>query len=125
MSRMMATMEPLVRQAIAEMYAIHFPEAELGAIDAFFATLSGVAYARQSYLMTSDPRMAAAMRKLSDERLTSEQVAALETAAASATADLPPQRNLADLTSNQRKALAQMLGIAVEDLEYTLPDAAP
>lgn len=123
MGRMMDTVEPLMRQALAELYAIHFDAAQLADIDGFFATPSGAAYARQSYLMASDPRMTGTMMAVLPQAF--QQVAAMETETAAATADLPPQRNLADLSSNQRKALAQMLGIAVEDLEYALPDVAP
>jgi Uncharacterized protein conserved in bacteria (DUF2059) len=117
----METMEPLLRQAMAEMYAIHFSAAELADIDAFFATPSGAAYARQSYRMSSDPRMTGAMMGIIPQAL--GQVAALEGEAAGAMAGLPPQRHLADLSSNEKKLLAQWLGIGVEDLEFTLIDA--
>lgn len=121
MGRMMQAIEPVVRQAIAELYAIHFTEAQLADIDAFFATPSGAAYASQSYRMASDPRLTATMMQMMPQAM--EQMVSLQVDMDAALADLPPQRGYADLTSNQRKLLAQWLGITAEDLEYTLMDA--
>lgn len=123
MGRVMQAVEPEVRQTIAELYAIHFSEAQLTDIDAFFATPSGAAYARQSYRMASDPRLTATMMQMMPQAM--EQMVSVQVDLDAALADLPPQRNYADLTPNQRKLLAQWLGVAAEDLEYALMDATP
>jgi Uncharacterized protein conserved in bacteria (DUF2059) len=60
MGRMWSAMEPPMRKAMAELYAINFTEAELADIDAFFSTPTGAAYARKSFTMASDPRVMAA-----------------------------------------------------------------
>ena len=123
MGRVMQAVEPVVRQAIAELYAIHFTEAQLADIDAFFATPSGAAYARQSYQMASDPRLAGTMMRMMPEAM--GQMGSIQAELDAALADLPPQRDYADLTPNQRKLLAQWLGVAAEDLEYALMDVTP
>lgn len=115
--------EPVVRQAVAELYAVHFSDAQLADIDAFFSTPSGAAYASQSYRMASDPRLTATMMTMMPQAM--EQMGAIEAELDAAMADLPPQRNYADLSDNQKKLLAQWLGLAVQDLEYTLIDATP
>lgn len=121
MNRVMQAVEPVVRQAIAELYAIHFTQAQLADIDAFFATPSGAAYASQSYQMASDPRLMGTMMRMMPEAM--GQMGSIQAELDAALADLPPQRNYADLTTNQRKLLAQWLGVPGQDLEYALMDA--
>ena len=58
---MLAALEPTMRTAMAELYAVHFTDAELADIAAFFATTSGATYARQSYALASDPRLLSAV----------------------------------------------------------------
>lgn len=123
LGRLMAAMEPALRQGIAELYAINFSESELADIDAFFATPSGAAYARQSYTMASDARLTGRMMGNLSQII--EQMAAVQGELDAATADLPPQRNYADLTGNQRKLLAQWLGLSAEDLQFLLLSAGP
>ncbi len=115
MSRMTEAMEPALRQAMAELYAIHFTEQELRDIDAFFATPSGASYASQSYAMMSDQRLAAASMAILPA--ITHGMAEMEVQMTAATADLPSPRGFAELTANQRKTLANMLGFTVEDLQ--------
>jgi len=119
-NRVMDTVEPLVRQAFAELYAINFSVAELGEIQAFFATPTGAAYAQRSYQMASDPRLSRAIMTMLPAAMA--QIEGLRAEAEAAVADLPPPRNYADLNSGQRKLLARLLGTAEEDLPYTLVD---
>ena len=118
MAGVMDVMEPPMRQAMAELYAINFTEAELADIDAFFATPTGAAYARKSYTMASDPRIAAASMSVLPAMMAG--FADMEAEMAAATADLPAERYWDDLTTTERKQLARLLGMSEEDLQYTL-----
>ena len=120
MSGVMDAMEPPMRQAMAELYAINFTEAELADIDAFFATPTGAAYARRSYTMASDPRMTAASMSAMPAMM--QGMADLESELAAATADLPSERTWADFSASERKQLARLLGYSEEELELTLQD---
>ncbi len=115
-ARMMAAIEPGIRQAMAELYAIYFTGEELAQIDAFFTTPVGANYARQSLRMGSDPRLAGAMMQQMPAMF--EAAASMEAEMAALTADLPAARSLGDLSETERKGLASLLGMAVEDLEY-------
>lgn len=115
-ARMMAAFEPGIRQAMAELYAIYFTGEELAQIDAFFTTPAGANYARQSLRMSSDPRLAGAMMQQMPAMF--EAAASMEAEMAALTADLPAARSLGELSDTERKGLASLLGMAVEDLEY-------
>ncbi len=115
MSRMTEAMEPALRQAMSDLYAVHFNAQELRDIDAFFTTPTGAAYAARSFSMMSDPRLAAATVAVMPTIFGGLED--IETQMAAATADLPSPRGFADLTSNERKTLANMLGYTVEDLQ--------
>lgn len=116
--RMMGAIEPAMRTALAELYAIHFTDGEMADISAFFATPSGASYARKSLTMTSDPRLAATIMQQMPAMF--EAMAEMETEMAALTADLPPVRTYADLSPAERKGLAQMLGMTAEDLQFAL-----
>jgi Uncharacterized protein conserved in bacteria (DUF2059) len=116
MTGLMNAMEPAMRGAMVEIYAVHFNQSELTDIAAFFATTSGASYARQSFAIASDRRLMAAvlaeMPNLTGEMMT--MAGQME----AAVADLPPARGFAELASHERKRLADMLGMTVEDLDY-------
>jgi hypothetical protein len=115
-ARMMAAIEPSIRQAMAELYAIYFTGEELAQIDAFFSTPAGANLARQSLRMGSDPRLAGAMMQQMPAMFAA--AAAMEAEMAALTADLPAPRSLGDLSDTESKGLASLLGMVVEDLEY-------
>lgn len=117
MGGLMNAMEPAIRSAMSELYAVHFNDSELADIAAFFATTSGATYARQSYVLASDPRLLAAV--FSEMPVIMDGMMAMQQQLADATADLPPARTFADLSSNERKRLADLLDMTVEDLEYS------
>lgn len=118
MGNLMNVMEPAMRRAMTELYAVHFSDGELADIAAFFATTSGATYARQSYALASDPRLLTAV--FSEMPAFMGGMMTMQQQLEEATADLPPARTLAELTPNERKRLADMLGMTVEDLEYSM-----
>ncbi len=52
---LMSRMEPQIRVGLSRAYARKFDAAQLGDMNAFFATPSGAAYARESLLLMVDP----------------------------------------------------------------------
>ena len=120
--KMMTAMEPSVREAMAQLYAINFNAAELTDIDAFFSTPSGAAYARKSFTMVSDPRMAGVMMQSMPAMMGSfEQI---EADMATAVAGLPPVRTYADLEDAQRDRLAELTGLDQTAIEEGMARAA-
>ena len=60
MAEVATIMEPTMRKAMAELFAINFEASELGELDAFFSTAVGSKFARESYKMAADPRILSA-----------------------------------------------------------------
>lgn len=120
--KMMNAIEPTMRDAMAELYAIHFNARELADIGAFFSTDSGAAFARKSFTMASDPRMMAATMEAMPQMVGS--FAEIEADLAAAVADLPPVRTYADLDDAQRARLAELTGLDQTEIEEGLARAA-
>jgi hypothetical protein len=118
MGRLMDAMEPPMRKAMTEAYAITFTDQELADIDAFFSTETGISYARKSFALASDPRiMAASMESLP---VIMGSIGELETEMEAAVADLPEPRTFAQLSADERTRLAELLGWSVEELEANM-----
>ena len=62
--------EPPIRMALARIYARRYSLAELGELDAFFATPTGARYAADSMTLMNDPEMVQAMASVVGELLT-------------------------------------------------------
>ena len=120
--KMMTAMEPAMREAMTQLYAVNFSAGELADIDAFFSTPSGAAYARKSFTMASDPRMAGAMMQAIPDMM--GPLAEIETDMAAAIADLPPARTYADLDAEQRERLAALTGLDQAAIEEGMARAA-
>lgn len=118
LGRMMEAMEPPMRKAMTELYAINFTEAELSDIDAFFSTPSGATYARKSFTMASDPRVIAATMEAMPSLMA--PIAEMEELAKAATADLPPARSFAELTGAERARIAALTGFTEAEIEEAL-----
>ena len=123
MARMMAGIEPVMKNVMAELYAINFTARELADIDAFFATPSGAAYARRSLAMGSDPRMAGAMMQAMPSMF--EGMATLEAELAAATAHLPAPRSYDDLSLAQRSRLSALTGLSKNEIEAGMASRQP
>ena len=118
MAVMMDAMEPGMRKAMAELYAINFNQTELAEIEAFFLTETGASYARKSFTMSSDPRILSATMEAMPAMM--ETIGSLEQKLAEATADLPAKRSFADLTPAEQAKVAELTGYAVEEIEGNL-----
>ena len=118
MASMAGAMEEPIRRVMAELYAIYFTSEELADIGTFFATPSGATYARQSFSMGSDPRLMGAMMQEMPAMMTA--MVTMEAQLEASTSDLPAPRTLAELTPTERKGLARLVGMTVEELELQI-----
>jgi hypothetical protein len=118
MKTMMVAMEPPMRKAMAELYAINFNEAELADIDAFFSTPTGASYARKSFTMASDPRIVAATFEALPAIM--GPIGEMEEKVKAATADLPAERSFAELSAAERARITALTGLSAEDIEDLL-----
>lgn len=114
MTNMMNAMEPTMREAMTEVFAIQFSVQELNDINAFFSTESGAAFAKKSMNMSSDPRVLGASMKAMPEMMAS--FANMEAQMEAATADLPQPRGFADLSAEEQRRMAELTGFTVDEL---------
>ena len=118
MKEVLALMEPRVRRAMAELYAIRFSASDLVEIDAFFSTATGAKYARESFHMASDPRIMAASMEAMPALM--GIAAGMEARMAERMADLPAPREFADLSPDEQAKVAAVTGFTVEDIQANL-----
>lgn len=118
MKKMMATMEPTMRTAMTEAYAIYFDEQELADIHAFFSTDSGLSYARKSFTMSSDPRILAASMEALPAMMAS--FADMEAQMEAATAGLPEPRGWGDLSAADRARISALTGLEQDEIEENM-----
>ncbi|AKM09040.1 DUF2059 domain-containing protein [Croceicoccus naphthovorans] len=104
----MTTMEPAMREGLAEAYADRFSAAELNELTAFFATPTGGKYAANSMMIFMDPKMMAKMQESMPRIM--EAMPALIGKAQEATAHLPKPRKPEDLSEAERKQLMDLAG---------------
>jgi hypothetical protein len=118
LSNMMASMEPSMREALADVYAKRFTLEQLNDMNRFFATPSGTAYASNSMLIMMDPDVIGRISKDTPKMIQDfmAQLPAIEKTVNAATADLPKARSYADLTPDQKTRLANLLGVDEKDL---------
>ena len=121
MREMMTVMEPTMRKAMSELYAINFSQKELDDIEAFFQTDSGTAYARKSFTMSSDPRILAASMESLPQMMGA--IGDMEKKIAAAGADLPAKRSFADLSQADKAKIATLTGYSVEQIQGLLAES--
>lgn len=123
MGQVMGALEPAMRKAMSEVYAVYFDEAQLKDIRSFFATPTGTAFAQQSMTISSDPRLIGAMMQEMPTMMGA--LAAMDVQMKAASADLPAPKSYGDLSAVQRAALAELTGLSQSELaEYMAAAAA-
>ncbi|MFZ9394716.1 MAG: DUF2059 domain-containing protein [Erythrobacter sp.] len=122
MRGLMEVMEPSMRKAMTEVYAVHFSPRELADIEAFFSTESGLSFARKSFSMSADPRILAGTMEAMPAMM--ESFAGMEKQIADATADLPPERSYAQLSAADRARLSALTGMSQAELQSSMAAAA-
>ncbi|OBV10573.1 DUF2059 domain-containing protein [Erythrobacter dokdonensis] len=123
MAEMMNLMEPGMRKAMSELYAINFNQTELDGIEAFFQTEVGATYARKSFTMASDPRILSASMEAMPQIMGS--LATMEQKMAEASADLPAKRAFAELADSEKARVAELTGLGIADIEARLAGESP
>jgi hypothetical protein len=107
--------EPSMRAGLAEAYANQFDAAQLAAIDAFLATPAGSAFAGKSMTIMLDPAVVKRMQTMMPKLV--EAMPAIIKKSMDATAGLPKPRDVKDLSADDRRRLADLLGIDPKKLK--------
>jgi hypothetical protein len=109
MTDVMGRFEPRLRGALAEAYATHFSQDQLAELDRFFASPTGSAYAAQSMTIMTDPAVMRTMQGMMPELMA--VMPTLGPKVEAATADLPKPKKYEDLTVDERKRFAALVGV--------------
>ena len=112
-------MEPSMRKAMAEVFAVNFEAGELGELDAFFGTQVGAKFARQSYKMAADPRMIGATIEAVPQIM--PKIGDMKAVMDNATAGLAEPRFYDDLSAAEKARVTQISGWSEEDILYGGP----
>lgn len=108
-------LEPGIREGLAEAYARKYTPRQLDEMNAFFATPTGTAYARDAYMMFMDPAVMAKVQGFMPAMMKS--MPAMIEKMQAATADLPPPRKFNDLSDAEKARVAELRGKSVADLQ--------
>ena len=122
MARVIEAMEPGMRKAMSEAYAITFTAQELQDIDGFFSTESGLSFARKSFTLSSDPRIIGASMEAMPAMM--EVFADMESEMEAATADLPPERSYNDLSSGELARISELTGLSLAEIKEGMATAS-
>jgi len=112
--------EPGFKEGMAKAYAIRFDDAQLADIAEFFATPSGTLYAQENIKLMADPQVMSASMQAMPQMM--QQFGDLGAQLEAAMAALPPERDLADMSADDRARMAQILGVDAAELgDYVAP----
>lgn len=115
MAEFFTTVEPDLREAMAQAYAHHFTAAELDDLNRFFATASGAKFANRYMTIMTDPAMIDATKSMMPKMM--QQMPQFIRAAQRAAAALPPPRKIEDLSPAEKAKLAKALGVDESKLQ--------
>jgi hypothetical protein len=123
MGDLITEFEPKLREAMAGAYAAEFTLAELTELDRFFATPAGAHYASRSLALFMSP---AVMKSMTDEMMPAmmKRIPDMMALSEKATKDIPPPRKIEDMTPQERKRLAELLGVKEDELQDSAGAAA-
>ena len=107
--------EPGFKEGMAKAYAIRFDDAQLADIAAFFETPTGKLYAQENIKLMADPQVMSASMQAMPQMM--QQFGDMGAQIEAAMAALPPERNVADLSPEERSRMAQLLGVDAASLE--------
>lgn len=115
--------EPGFREGMAKAYAIRFDEPQLADIAAFFATPTGRLYAQENIKLMADPQVMSASMQAMPAMM--QQFGDMGARMEEAMAALPPERNVSDLSAEERSRMAQLLGVDEASLGEVVSPTAP
>lgn len=114
MGSMMSEFEPRMQAGLTRAYARKFTPAQLGELDAFFATPTGSIYAAESMTLYMDPEVMREMQTLVPDLM--KHMPDLIKANSEATKHLPPPRKPDALSEAEKDRLAKLLGVKKSEL---------
>ena len=112
------TMEPPMREGLSKAYAVRFDEGQLEDIAVFFETPTGAVFARESMALFADPQVMSSSMQAMPQMMAS--FGNMETAMVEAMEELPAERGYADLSTQERGRMAELLEIAPDALEQAV-----
>ncbi|UAB78350.1 DUF2059 domain-containing protein [Erythrobacter sp. SCSIO 43205] len=115
--------EPGFKEGMAKAYAIRFDDAQLADIAAFFATPTGKLYAQENIKLMADPQVMSASMQAMPAMM--QQFGDMGAQMEAAMAALPPERDVSDLSAEQRSRMAQILGVDEATLGDVVTPVAP
>lgn len=107
MAAVMGSLEPELREGMAQAYASSFTPEELAAAHDFYRTALGGAVAAKSMLLVSDPAYLKMMEGLYPKMM--QAMPAMIADVQKATADLPPPRKMDQLSKAEREQLLALI----------------
>jgi len=110
-----AQVEPPMRAGLARAYAVRFTNAQLAELSAFFETETGGYYAGESFIIFADPQVMSAMQAMMPAMM--NIVPELTKKMEERMAALPPVRRYSELNESERRELAGLFGMTLEELE--------
>lgn len=120
MDKMMVKFEPIVRDAMIELYAINFNDAQLTDIGAFLATPTGQEFGQKMYTMGADPRMIRASVKMVPSIM--QDLMPLANDLQKQAESLGKARKFNELDSASRARIAELTGISEAKLRKAAND---
>jgi len=114
MGHLMAMFEPGMREGLQRAYAKRFNVQQLEEMNAFFSTPTGKIYAAESLMMFVDPEVVSQMQAFMPKMM--KEMPNIVSKLKKTTSDLPPPRKLRDLNKEERKKLADLLGVPEDEL---------
>jgi hypothetical protein len=115
MIKMMAMMEPSVREGLVKAFARRYTLEQLLDLDRFFQTPTGQKFAADTMMIYTDPEVIAAMQAMMPVMI--EQMPAMMQAAEADLAALPKAKQWEDLSKADKEKLARLLGTTVTAFE--------
>jgi len=120
-SEVMVEVEPAYRAGLARAYAARFTKAELLDLTTFFSTPSGSKYAAESYVIYTDPQVMSSMNEMMPAVM--QRMPAIMETVTEMSEKFPEGRFIYELTDGEKSRLAELLGVTVEELEASAPEA--
>ena len=122
MAEVATLMEPGIRKAIAEIFAINYETEELAELQSFFATETGSKFASQSYKMATDPRILGASFQAAPELIA--KMGQIKSIMEEASEGLAEKKAFADLSAAEKSRISKLTGMTVADIEASMNEAS-
>lgn len=120
-SDVVVKIEPSYRAGLARAYAVRFTEDELVGLNTYFSTPVGQKYANESFLIFADPQVMSAMNEMMPAVM--EAMPGMMGNVGEIASKYPKGRTFSALSEEEQNTLASLLGVSLEDLAASEPEA--